>query len=182
MPLTGLGFRYPASTDDPDVPADIQALADDLNTFLTLPAGINLGGVGSNVITSLTFAALPSSPLSGSITNPSSVYNLECDVTFGAWVAAGVSTIQLQGGVALSGGMSVAADALGSGGPVATGQLILTQNVDPHSAQSGFQVIIPAGAAAVTFTVQAKRTGVNAAQFIYNAPYLQVQPRRFIKP
>lgn len=181
MPTTTLGAPYPASSDDPDVPADIQALAEWASTMLTLPTAVNVGGVGSNVITSTGFAALPSSPLSGAITNPSSVYNLECDVTFGAWVAAGATTMQLQGGVALSGGMSVAADALGSGGIVATGQLILTQNVDPHSAQSSFQVIIPAGAAAVTFTVQAKRT-VATGTSIYNAPYLTVQPRRFIKP
>ncbi len=181
MPNTALGFPYPSSSDDPDIPADIQALADALNAFLTLPAGINVGGVGTNTITSLTFAALPSSPLSGTITNPSSVYNLECDVYFGAWIAAGATTMQLQGGVALSGGMSVAPDALGSGGPVALGQVILTQNVDPHSARSGFPVIIPAGAAAVTFTVQAKRT-VATGSSIYNAPYLTVQPRRFIKP
>lgn len=181
MPSTSIGFPFPSSSDDPDVPADIQALADALNTFLDLPAGVNVGGVGSNIITSLTFAALPSSPLSGAVTNPSSVYDLECDVTFGAWVAAGATTMQLQAGVALSGGMSVAADSLGSGGVVSTGQLILTQNVDPHSAQSSFRVVIPAGAAAVTFTSQAKRT-VASGTSIYNAPYLTVQPRRFIKP
>jgi hypothetical protein len=31
MPQTNLGFRYPAGSDTPDVPRDIQFLADDAN-------------------------------------------------------------------------------------------------------------------------------------------------------
>jgi hypothetical protein len=31
MPETNLGFRYPAGSDTPDVPRDIQFLADDAN-------------------------------------------------------------------------------------------------------------------------------------------------------
>jgi hypothetical protein len=182
MPSTSIGFPYPSSSDDPDVPADIQALADALNTFLNLPADAVASGAGSNVISSLTFAALPSSPVSVVMTNPSSVYNLEVDVQFGAWVAASNTALQLQGGVAASGGMSFAADSLGAGGPVTLGQVILTQNTDAHSAMSGFPVIIPAGAAAVTFTLQAKRTAALAGSSIFNNPFLNVQPRRFIKP
>lgn len=181
MPTTALGFTYPSSSDDPDVPADIQALADSLNAFLTLPASQSVGGAGGNTITSITFAALPTTPLSLVVTNPSSVYNLEVDVTFGAWVASGNTAVQLQGGVAGSGGMTWAADSVGAGGPVSNGQVILTQNADAHSARNGFTVIIPAGAAAVTFTLQAKRTSASGTQ-IFNQPFLQVQPRRLIKP
>ncbi len=181
MPSTALGFPYPSSSDDPDVPADIQALADALNTFLNLPAAVSIAGVGSNTIISTTFAVLPTSPISVSLTNPSSVYNLECDVNFGAWVAAGATTLQLQGGVALSGGMSAAADSTGSGGPISNGQLVMTQNTEAHSVTSGFPVVIPASAAAVTFTVQAKRTSTGGNS-IYNFPWITVQPRRFIKP
>ncbi len=181
MPLTSLGLPYPASTDDPDVPADIQALADALNTILNVPAPQAVGGAGANTITSLTMAALPTTPISLVVTNPSSVYNLEVDITFGAWVASGNTSVQCQAGVAASGGMTFAADSIGGGGPVAQGQLILTQNVDAHSAESGFQVIIPAGAAAVTFAVQARRSSALGTQ-IFNQPFLRAQPRRFIKP
>ncbi len=31
MPATNIGFRYPAVSDTPDVPRDIQYLADDAN-------------------------------------------------------------------------------------------------------------------------------------------------------
>lgn len=33
MPATNIGYRYPASSDTPDVPRDLQYLADDVNQY-----------------------------------------------------------------------------------------------------------------------------------------------------
>lgn len=55
---TSLGFPYPASTDPPNVPSDVQALAAAINTWLTGPAWQSLPLASG--VTAATGAGTPS--------------------------------------------------------------------------------------------------------------------------
>jgi hypothetical protein len=131
-------------------------------------------------ITSGSFAALPSpGPLQLTITNPSNVFDLEIDVTHSAWISIGGAT-DVRGGLAATGGMSFGPVAFGSGGAVAYSDTLFSQTTATTMQRVNLSIRIPAGAAAITFAVQAMRSTSGSAN--YNYPTLRIQPRRFIVP
>ena len=172
--VTSMGLPYPQSTDNVRPHEDIQNLAVAVNTVLELPAQVS-GNVGSQItITSTTFAAMPSA-LNVVFSNPSAVYALEVDVFMSAWMAA--STNDVRAGLAASGGISFTPGALGSGGAVQNGENMFTSGANTHCHQCIPGIIIPAAAAAVTFSMQAMRTTSGSQLVSY--PVLRVVPRRY---
>lgn len=57
MPSTSKGYPYPAATDVPDVPADIQSLADAINAGL--PRKVQVGSFTMSITASTTGTASP---------------------------------------------------------------------------------------------------------------------------
>lgn len=182
MPFTAMGIYYPSSVDPPNGPTQMQALATNVDTLLDLPDDV-AGFVNSTIaVTATSFATLPSpGPLAISITNPSSVYNLEIDVTFSAWMTVGATTTSVTAGIQGSGGMTWAAAGFGSGGPIANSDNLFTNSAQFVQQAGHFPVIIPAGAAALTLTMHAFRSNTGASAAV-NYPTLRAKPRRFIVP
>lgn len=181
MPETSMGLPYPASTDAPDIPADIQALADATNTVLNLPDDVTATVATVLSITSTTYAALPT-PLQAAITNPSSDLDMLVDIKYGAYMASSAAGVELSGSIAATGGMTFAAGSVGAGGAIANSENLLVAGIiTAVSCVASISVVIPAGAAAVTFAVQAKRSAASGSQ-IFNFPHLRIQPRRFLVP
>lgn len=179
------GFPVPQSTDDTQLWTKFEALATAVETVLNLPDAVEAHISTTIAPTSTSFATLPSpGPLSVSFTNPSSVYSLWVDLEFQAWVAgggAGATTMQV--GVAASGGMTWAANGFTTdgSGPVANGDNIFQGSAQATLVKAGYPVLIPAGAAAITFTMHALRSNTSNA-VACNYPILRVKPRRFFKP
>lgn len=182
MPETSFGLRYPASTDDPRVWEDMQALADDVNTVLTLPDAVESFINNTIIVTATALATLPSpGPLAISITNPSADLDMEVDVSFSGWLLLAATTTSITVGVAGSGGMTWGASSFGSGGPKANSDNLFYNGTVFTMQHSEWPIIIPAGASAVTLTMQAFRSNTGA-QANCNYPTLRAKPRRFIVP
>lgn len=182
MPETSMGIYYPSSSDAPNGPAQMQALAQSVDTLLNLPDDI-AGFVNSTIsITATAHATLPSpGPLSVSITNPSSEYDMEVDVEFSGWVTVGATSTSLTVGVAGSGGMTWGASSFGSGGPIANSDNIFYNGTVFVQGRGGYPIVIPAGASAVTLTMNAFRSNTGASANV-NYPTLRAKPRRFLVP
>lgn len=182
MPTTGMGLWYPASTAPPRVWEDIQALATSVDTLLDLPDAVASSVNATISVTATALATLPT-PLSISITNPSAVYNMEVGVSFSAWLT--VATDQATAitvGVAGSGGMTWGAASFGAGGPIGNSDNLFFNGGPSFTMQhSEYPIIIPAGAAAVTLTMQAFRSNTTRATNC-NYPTLRAKPRRFLVP
>jgi len=181
MPLTtNFDIPYPASTEAPNGPAQLQALADKLDLLLSVPAPTSAASSGTNAPTSTSYANLPTTPISCAITNPSADYALLVMVTISAWMAsAGIAT-ELTGSVAGSGGMTFAAGSTGNGHALSQGENLITTAATAGMYQSTLPVIIPAGAAAVTFTFQAKRNNTSNTTTL-NFPAIRAIPIRFMQ-
>lgn len=176
---TNFDIPYPDSTDAPNIPSDLQALADKLDLLLSLPAKQVVGSSATNVITSTSYAALPTGPISVSITNPSADYALEVDVTISAWLISN-GTVELTASVAGSGGMTFAAGSTGNGHAASQGENLINTGTAAVQGSVTIPVTIPAGAAAVTFTFQAKRNSASGTENI-NFPTIRATPRRFVQ-
>lgn len=175
------GFPVPQSTDPPRGYEQIEDLALAVETVLNLPARAEAFVGNTIAITATGFATLPSpGPVAVSMTNPSTVYGLECDVEFSAWINPN-GALNVQGGVAASGGMTWTANGFGAGGPVANSDNMFLSATQSQLQHCCYPIIIPAGAAAVTFTLQAFR-GNTAGSPAFNYPILRVIPRRFVAP
>jgi hypothetical protein len=150
-----------------------------------LPASVsnaNNGASGTWTAGAGIWAVLPTNPLSVAFTNPSTVFNLVCNVFYGAWIRSATAGTQARFGIALSGGVTVATPAAGvANQPVGWG-LFPTNGGNPNLEQhmGFFQMVIPAGAAAVTLTAQGYRSAANTVEFAY--PTIAVVPDRYELP
>lgn len=179
---TDWGIPYPESTDDVILWTKLQAMAEAIDTILTIPDPVSNGANGSNTITSTSYAALPTTPISVSITNPSSVYRLLVDVRISAWMASTVTTVELTASVNGSGGMTFAAGSTGNGHAVAQSEnLLTTLGSTAQQYASSVPIIIPAGAAAVTLAMYAKRNSASGTQSLLQ-PVIRAIPMRFMLP
>lgn len=183
MPTTAEGFRYPASTDDVQLWTKFQALAEDIDTYVNLPARvetpvaavIGLAGVAG------TWGPLATA-VTAVITNPSAVYDLHVDVQISALVLVGSGTGNVQLGIAASGGMTITPASPGGGGAIAAGEnFLISATVAGSSCQIMSPITIPAGAAATTFAMWGMRTVADGVKNISN-PAIRIIPRRFNKP
>lgn len=178
---TNFDIPYPASTDAPDVPADMQALADKVDLMLSLPDPTGQGGSGSNNITLTTYSVLPTTPVSCSMTNPSSTHDMLCMVSISAFLTSAGSATELQAALNATGGVSITAGATGGSGALALGEHLLTVLTGAHQQQSWIPVVIPAGAAAVTFALYARRNNTTNACTLLQ-PAIRCVPFRFMIP
>lgn len=177
---TNFEIPYPDSTDAPNGPAQLQALADKVDLLLSVPDPTSAAGSGSNTITSTSYAALPTTPISCAITNPSSDFDLLVEVTISAWLISN-GTVELTCSVNGTGGMSFAAGSTGNGHAITQGENLITTSSAATMHQSKLPVIIPAGAAAVTFAFYAKRNTASGSEFV-NQPAIRAVPIRFMQP
>jgi hypothetical protein len=143
-----------------------------------LPANVSQYGNGINVMVggANVWTTMPSFPVSVVMTNPSSDFKLICNVFFGAWLQASVGDSRI--GVALSGGLTVATPTLGPNQPTGWGLVPMTTQTTADQHMGFFQVEIPAGAAAVTFTAMGMRSNGTATANV-NYPTIHVVPDRF---
>ncbi len=181
---SNFALPYPDSTDAPNIPADLQALADKVDLMLSLPDPIGLGGSGSNTITLTTFSALPTTPISTSVTNPSSTHDMLVLVGISAYMASTSAATECQAALAASGGLSITAGSTGGNGILALGENLMTTYGSLSNAQQFSQiipVIIPAGAAAVTFSLFGRRSNTSNACYILQ-PAIRAIPIRFMIP
>jgi hypothetical protein len=177
MATTSQGLRYPLSSGLVRVHTDIKNLADDVTTIIDLPDDKVASNSGQSTITSTTGAALPTYPVSLTYTNPSSVYDLIVDVSLSAWLSVTANNVQAY--VVASGGVSFGSTPAANG--IADfGERLITSGPSTQCSTS-FPVKIPAGAATVTFAVNAFRGAASGAQLV-SYSVLRVRARRFDKP
>lgn len=146
-----------------------------------LPANVSAQGGGINTISAAAnvWAVLPNFPVSVVMTNPSDVFNLVCNVFFGAWMQAAAGDVRM--GFVLSGGLTVSPPTTGANQPIGWGLLPLTTQTTSDQHMGFAQVVIPAGASAVTFTGWGMRSnGTSNSQVNY--PSINVVPDRFVAP
>lgn len=183
MPTTAEGFRYPASTDDVQLWTKFQALAEDIDTYVNLPARQEafLATIQALAGSAGAWGGL-TSPLVVAITNPSAVYDLHVDVMVSALVLHSAASGNTQLGIAAAGGMTINPGSPGGGGAIAAGEnFLLSTSVPGGSCNLTLPITIPAGAASVTFGLWGMRTVVGGIQNISN-PAIRIIPRRFNKP
>jgi hypothetical protein len=126
--------------------------AGEMITALSLPGEVQSFNNGTNSITSLTWAVMPTATADATITNPSNSYNLKVLVLFaGQFVANGQG---IQACIAASGGINISPGP-GNGGASGNGEIpsIPSQgngNAFPFSNHVTFS--IPPAASAVTFS------------------------------
>lgn len=180
MPDTSLGFPYPASSDDVQLWTKFQALAEAVNAFLELPDDVSASVSGNITITAASFSLLPApGPLNIVFSNPSADYDLLVDVSISTLMLSSTSTTVLQVSLAASGGVSFPATA-GGGGPLEDSEILRTNSASFEQGQVTYPVLIPAGAAPVTFAVGAMRSAATSCTL--NDPVLRIKPRRFQVP
>lgn len=144
----------------------------------TLPAKVSVMGNGANTLAggANVYTALPTFPAAVSITNPSTEFSLVCNVLFGCWMLASAGDVRM--GIALSGGLTVAANTLGANQPVGHGMYPFATSTTSEQHMGFFQMTIPPGAAAVTLTAHGARSnGTANAQVNYAS--IDVVPARF---
>lgn len=150
-----------------------------LATATTLPAEVVNAPTGTNTITATTWTVLPTTTADATITNPSSVFGLFVQVSFGAWMLSNGNNTQAT--IGASGGLTFAAGP-GTGGPAGWGEILYLGNTAGSSSwqmHSTFTCTIPAAASAVTFAWYAYRTSASGTCNV-NYPVTRVTPLYYI--
>lgn len=156
----------------------VREAAEDLPVAVSVANSSNTTGTFSTA--AATWAALSVNPISCVMTNPSTAFDLVCNVHYGAWMSI-AATAQARLGVALTGGVTASpSGGPGPNQPVGWGLFAETGSTALDQHNGFFQVIIPAGAAAVTFTIQGYRSVANATVIQY--PTIYVVPDRYQLP
>jgi hypothetical protein len=147
-----------------------------------LPASVFVAATGANPITwgAGTWQDLTASPATVEFTNPSTAFDLVLNVYFGCWASA-LSGAQARMGLKLTGGVSVPTPGAGlANQPAGWGLFPVTTQATLDQHMGLMQVIIPAGAAAVTFTAQGYRSAAQTTTVDY--PTIHVVPERYQLP
>lgn len=179
QPISSSGFGIPVKNAIENLDARLTIR----EALENIPDDVVATIAGTIAITATSAATLPSpGPLSVAFTNPSSEFDLVVDLSFSAWMSCGTST-SVQAGVAASGGMTWNYNQFNVGGPIANSDNLFSAGAVTMQQKSGYPVRIPAGAAAVTFTVQAFRSGGTTTTLpSYNYPTLRITPRAYVLP
>lgn len=141
-----------------------------------LPAIATASGSGTNAVTSSTFAVLPTTTCSTTMTNPHPEARLLVMAEYGAWLSGNTST-DVRGCLNVSGSL-VVTPGIGGDGPVGWGEIIYSAALAYDQQHCMCTYILPISAVAATFAVHAMRTGVNATKFDY--PTLRIIPLRYL--
>lgn len=143
-----------------------------------LPANVGAYGNGINTMVggAAAWTAMPSFPVSVVMTNPSPDFDLVVNVHFGAWMSASAGDVRM--GIVLSGGLTVSPPGPGANNVTGWGLMPYTSSTTSDQHPGFMQVVIPAGASAVTFTAQGSRSN-GAANAQINYPTINLVPDRF---
>ena len=140
-----------------------------------LPTPATATGSGVNSITSTSYAALPSFPVSTSMTNGHPSLYMLCLVTYSAWVFSSSSSVFGRVSLELTGGLPISAGSVGSGAAAGFGEIIRGGINDQY--QSSFTALLPAGTT-TTFEMRALReSAVPTVQVNYGT--IRVTPLRY---
>lgn len=177
QPISSGGFGGPVR----DAIVDMDMRVALLEASLILPEAVR--GAGSNV-NNVTAAVNTWQTLTASVwptmqmTNPSDTFDLVCLVQYGAWMICSSGSVRF--GVLLTGGLSGGPDP-GNPGPAGWGMVPLESSGTTFSSQhhASFSIVIPAGAAPVTFTPQGQRSSSSAGTYGVNYPSIEIMPVRF---
>jgi hypothetical protein len=143
----------------------------------TLPAVVSAHGNGTNNIAATTFAVLPSTTVSASMTNPHPRARLLVVVDYGAWLLGAAST-DVRACLNVSGSLTVT-PGIGGGGPVGWGEVLYasaTTGQGQHSAMCTY--LLPVSGTAATFALYAEKTGAGTPQCNYGT--IMITPIRYV--
>ncbi len=139
---------------------------------LSLPSPADGYGNGNNTVTATTFADLPTTACTVSITNPHPTASMLVAVQFGAWMSATANAIRCCPRV--SGSVTLAA---GPGGVVPGWGMVPRAVTDYVSFTGQGYATLPPGTA--TFTMQAYRESATGTQQC-SYPSISVVPLRYV--
>lgn len=137
-----------------------------------LPDVVTAAAAGANVITSATFAVMPTNTCTAVILNPHPTANLFCLVTYGAWMSAASGDVRMS--LDISGALTVA-PGIGGGGAGGWGEVPYAAAATAAQSQGTFTVMLPPGT--TTFRSYALRTGAGVVNCNY--PTIRVAPLYF---
>lgn len=143
-----------------------------------LPAVATGYGNGANAVTSSTFAVLPTTTCSASMTNPHPFARLLVMAEYGAWMKGNTST-DVRGCLNVSGSLVISAGlGGGNGGPVGWGEVLYQTNAryNQHKAMCTYE--LPVSASAATFDFYAMRSGANTTACDF--PTIRITPLRYL--
>lgn len=166
MPTTSLGITYPASTEHTRLWEHIQAVADDTNGLLALPAYVEDEISGAVGVAATSWSTLG---VSTSITNPHSTLDMLVEVKISASMVCG-TTGDVRADFVATGTASHAAGASPSEylWLVSPGTSAVLTNT----------VLLSVAPGTATFTMQGMRSGSGSAAANY--PKIRVNPLRYL--
>lgn len=142
-----------------------------------LPSIVTAFGNGTNTITSSTFAVLPTTTASASMTNPHPHAKLLVLAEWGAWLVGNSGTGDVRCCLQVSGSLVVAAG-IGGGGPVGWGEVLYQQATGTAQRHSACTYELPVSGSAATFDVYAMRNGSGTVNCNY--PTIRLTPLRYL--
>lgn len=146
-------------------------------TDFDLPDVVTGYGNGTNVVTATSFAVLPTTTCTATITNPHPTAAMLVLVEYGAWVTAG-SNIATRLCPAVSGSITIAAG-IGGGGAIGWGEVPVSASTSKVAVRGSFTVELPASANAASFSMQAYRDSATGTQNV-DYPTIRLVPLRFV--
>ena len=141
-----------------------------------LPAVVKAYGSGTNNVTSTSFAVLPDTPVSASITNPHPRSKLLVIVDYAAWLIGAAAT-DVRASIVVSGSMAVSAG-IGGSGAVGWGEVLYATATSSGQHSSMVTLELPVSGSAATIALYAMKSGANTPACNY--PTIQVTPLRYV--
>lgn len=145
----------------------------------TYPDVVTAFGNGTNTITSATFAVMPSTTCTASITNPHPSADMLCQVSYGAWMNASAGDVRLS--VDISGAVTIAAG-IGGGAAIGWGEIPIvslpTGATNSGSQQRSAMVTVELPPGTTTFKAYGLRTGAGTTQINY--PTIRLEPVQYL--
>lgn len=139
-----------------------------------LPDPVTATGNGANAVTATSWAVLPTTTCTASITNPHPTAGMLVTVAYGAWMSAATAgDVRLS--VDVSGALTIA-PGVGGGAAIGWGEIPVATATQPNAQrQATITLTLPPGT--TTFKVYAYKTG--AGTNTVNYPTLRIIPIRY---
>jgi hypothetical protein len=144
-----------------------------------LPAVVQSFGNGANTVTSATFAVLPTTTCSASMTNPHPSARLLVMAEYGAWLIGNTTTGDIRACLSVSGSVSISAGlGGGTGGPVGWGEVLYHTALGYQQRKAMCTYELPVSASAATFDFYAMRNGSGTVKCDF--PTIRLIPLRYL--
>lgn len=146
-------------------------------TDWALPSVSSAFGNGTNTITSATFAVLPTTTCSTTMTNPHPFARLLAMAEYGAWMKGNSTTGDVRACLTVSGSL-VVTSGIGGGGPTGWGEVLYATATSyaQHRAMCTFE--LPVSGTAATFDMYAMRNG--SGTVVCDYPVIRITPLRYL--